>query len=498
MARAAKTVGELAEVVGGRLIVGKGAAIRDVSDVTHDSREARPGMLFVAVRGLVVDGHDYVTGAVDRGAAAVCVETRLSAGVPEIVVEDTRAALGPLADAVHSHPSAALDVAGVTGTNGKTTVTHYLESLARHSGKRTGLIGTIATRIGQESIESIHTTPEASDFQRLLAEMRDESVEIVSAEVSSHALVLGRVSATRFGVAAFTNLSQDHLDFHGDMESYREAKQRLFTDFDVGTAVINVDDETGRFFAGQCTGDVLRVGKGTEINFDNVIARGSRTSFRLSTPWGAAGLSAPVVGSFNLANAVLAAGCALALGIDFDDIVAGLENLDGVPGRFEVVSGDDPIRVVVDYAHTPAGISAAINAARAVGDGRVIALIGAGGDRDVAKRPLMGRAVSSADVAIVTSDNPRSEDPSTIADAITEGVEDTTESFVELDRAAAIEMAIRRAGDADIVLVLGRGHEPFQQIGDSKIPFDDRVVARAALDRRRSTDSESDSGSMAP
>lgn len=497
MARAGRSVAELADVIGGRVNDGSGVAAIQVDDVTHDSRQAKPGTLFVAIRGGTVDGHDHVSGAVDLGASAVCVETPMSSDVPEIIVDDTRAALGPLADAVHLHPSASLDVVGVTGTNGKTTVTHYLESIASHAGKKTGLIGTIATRIGERSVESIHTTPEASDFQRLLAEMRDEGVEVVAAEVSSHALALGRVSATKFSVAAFTNLSQDHLDFHGDMDSYREVKRRLFTDFEVGTAVINIDDETGRLFADESRRSVLRVGIGGDVSFSEARPAGTGTLFRLDTPWGSTELAAPVVGSFNLANAVLAATCALGLGMGFHEVVAGLEQLDVVPGRFEMVSGDAPIRVVVDYAHTPAGVSAAIAAARRLGGGRVIALIGAGGDRDSTKRPLMGQAVSAADIAVVTSDNPRSEDPDEIVRSVRGGVVAGTELVVEVDRRKAISTALELAEDTDIVLILGRGHEPYQQIGEERLPFDDRVVARDALERRRSANSGSDSGSMA-
>lgn len=489
---------ELAAVIGGRIEDGVGSGEVEVRDVTHDSRQAGPGTLFVAIRGAVTDGHDYVEGAVERGAPAVCVETPLSTRVPEIIVDDTRVALGPLADSVHHHPSSALEVVGVTGTNGKTTVTHYLESLGRTAGKKTGLIGTIATRIGDRSIESIHTTPEASDLQRLLAEMRDEEVELVAAEVSSHALALGRVSATRFAVAAFTNLSQDHLDFHGDMDSYREAKRRLFTEYDVGTAVINIDDPTGRALADGFAGRLLRVGTAGDVSVSGATTTNAGTSFHMTTPWGTAGLTAPVVGSFNLLNAVVAASCALALGVGFDDVVAGLQRLDAVPGRFEKVSGEDPVQVVVDYAHTPAGISAAIATARAIDNQRVVALVGAGGDRDAMKRPLMGQALSAADVAIVTSDNPRSEDPLTIVTAVREGVESGTELVVEVDRRVAIDRAIDLAEDGDIVLILGRGHEPYQQIGDTKLPFDDRLVARAALERRRSVEIGPDSGSMAP
>lgn len=498
MAISGRSVQQLVDVVGGSLVAPETGQIEvSVVDVTHDSRQAGKGILFVAIRGALVDGHAYVSGAVAAGSPAVCVDHLTGSTVMEIVVPDTRSALGPLAASVHGDPSQTMRVIGVTGTNGKTTVTHYIESIASSAGLSTGLIGTIHTRIGDEVVRSIHTTPEASDFQRLLARMRDNGAELVAAEVSSHALDLGRVAATSFAVAAFTNLSQDHLDFHGDMDSYRAAKLRLFDDYEVGTAVVNIDDEVGREIARTFHGSLLRVGADGEIRHGGLAPTARGTSFRLSTPWGSAEMTVPVVGSFNVDNAVLAAACSLAAGLSFDEVVSGLQSLEGVPGRFEVVSHDDPVRVIVDYAHTPEGIVEAVATARGLGGRRVIALIGAGGDRDQAKRPLMGSAVSRADLAIVTSDNPRSEDPAAIADAVVSGLDSSTESIVDLDRSSAISKAINAAGDGDIVLILGRGHEPLQEIAGEMRPFDDREVAREALSRRRmSADPASSSGSM--
>jgi UDP-N-acetylmuramoyl-L-alanyl-D-glutamate--2,6-diaminopimelate ligase len=491
-----KTANELAATIEGAKVVGDDAA--QVSDVTHDSRQAGSGKLFVAIRGERSDGHAFVEAAVRDGSNVICVDHEMASGATEIVVADTRAALGPLAASIHGHPSREMNVIGVTGTNGKTTVTHYIESIARTAGLGTGLIGTIETRIGIESLDSPHTTPEASDFQRLLATMRDREIEVVGVEVSSHALALGRVAATVFGVAAFTNLSQDHLDFHGDMKTYQATKERLFHDYEVSHGVVNIDDSVGRGIAERFAGDLATVGERGDVKAANIVIGHSGSSFDLSTPWGSARVGTPIVGRFNVDNAVLAAACLLVSGLDFKEVVSGLEVLSGVPGRYELVSGTDPIRVIVDYAHTPDGITRALSTARELGSGRVIALVGAGGDRDTQKRSLMGEAISAADLAVITSDNPRSEDPVSIVSSVVAGVDLRTESLVEVDRHQAINQAISLARDGDVVLVLGRGHEPTQDVGGRKIPFDDREVAREALHRRRiATDSGTDSGSMA-
>ncbi|HSM44800.1 MAG TPA: UDP-N-acetylmuramoyl-L-alanyl-D-glutamate--2,6-diaminopimelate ligase, partial [Acidimicrobiia bacterium] len=385
----------------------------------------------------------------------------------------------------------------VTGTNGKTTVTHFVESIAFHTGKETGLIGTIHTRSADSTIPASLTTPEASDWQRTLAEMRDKGVNLVAAEVSSHALEFGRVRGTRFAVAAFTNLSQDHLDFHGDMDAYRNAKRRLFTDYEIGTAVINVDDPVGSDIATGYEGALLTVGSGGTFSLQSVDTQPSHSTFTVDTPGGVRSLSAPVVGEFNVRNLVLAGACCVAAGLDQEVVFDAMSKVGGVPGRFEVVSGVDPITVIVDYAHTPEGVSTAVDTARALSPGRVIALLGAGGDRDRRKRPAMGAALSRADLAIVTSDNPRSEDPGEIADAVMSGVDPASDHLLELDRRTAIAAAIGAADDGDVVLVLGRGHEPFQDLGTHQTPFDDRQVAADALgERRRSAEIGDGSGSM--
>lgn len=485
MVRRAKTVSKLVAALTGARLVSVGDSDPEVLDLTHDSRRVTPGAMYVALRGANSDGHDYVAGAVEEGAVAVCVDHEIEARVPQVVVSDTREAIGPLAAEVHDHPSATLDVIGVTGTNGKTTVTHFIESIAAHAGLVTGLIGTIHTRYDDVTVESVMTTPEASDLQRLLGEMRDAGVSVVATEVSSHSLAFGRVKATRFAIAAFTNLSQDHLDFHGDMERYRAAKERLFSDYEVGTAVINIDDPVGREIAAGHAGKLLTVGTVGDVSVSALIPMPGGSRFTLSTPWGRTALETAVLGEFNVTNLVMAGACCLAVGVAFDEVVEGMRHVDGVPGRFEIVSGVDPIVVIVDYAHTPEGVATAVATARSLTEGKVVGLLGAGGDRDRAKRPAMGSALSDADVAVVTSDNPRSEDPVEIARTVWSGLRGDGEHILELDRRVAIDLAIDRADDGDIVLILGRGHEPYQQIGDERVPFDDREVAARSLERRR-------------
>lgn len=488
------SLGRLAEVSGARVV---GSMETTVHDVTHDSRRVAPGSLFVAVRGSSSDGHDFVPLAVASGAAAVCVDHPVAADIPQLVVPDTRPVMALLAAEVHAHPSNDVAVVGVTGTNGKTTVTHYVESIVNRSGGSAGLIGTIQTRAAGRVFESDRTTPEATDFQRLLATMRDLGVGVVAAEVSSHALQLGRVRATRFEVAGFTNLSQDHLDFHGDMATYLAAKRTLFHDYEVGTAVVNIDDPAGRELASGIEDRLVTVGAGGDAWAEAVRPTSTGTAFHLHTPWGVAGVEARVFGEFNVANAMLAAVCSLAVEVRFEDVVEGLERLPGVPGRFQVISGNDPVTVIVDYAHTPEGIRVALDAARGLGGGRVIALVGAGGDRDREKRPLMGAAVAKADIAVITSDNPRSEDPAEIVRAVAEGVGDRTEKIVEVDRRTAIRKAIELAGEGDVVVLLGRGHEPNQEVGGRMIPFDDREVGREELSAlRSSTKNRPEVGSM--
>lgn len=470
----------LAGVVGGRLI-GDDVV---VTDVTHDSRAAGPGTVFVAIRGLSRNGHDFVGDVAAAGCAAVVVDHPLDVAVPQLVVDDTRLALGPMAAAVHGDPSQRITLVGVTGTNGKTSVTHMIESIGRAAGLTTGVIGTIGVRVGDVAVASERTTPEASDFQRLLAAMVDAGAELVAAEVSSHALALGRVDGTHFAVGAFTNLSQDHLDFHRDMEDYFLQKAKLFDRCDV--SVICVDDEWGVRLASMVPGLPLTVG--VRNPRASLTAQVTATSMRGSTfvllaegeP--VAEIELPIAGAFSIANAAVAAACCAHV-TGWNTVAAGLATVPQIPGRFEVVSGEGEPAVVVDYSHTPAAVEAAISTARPLTTGRVIAVLGAGGDRDVAKRPLMGAAASAADLVVVTSDNPRSEPPGVIMADVSAGV--TVNSVSIVDRREAIQYAVAAARPEDTVLVMGKGHEPYQEIAGVKYPFDDRDVARWALAARR-------------
>ncbi len=475
------TLTSLAGLVAGR-IAGDGGV--PITDVHHDSRAVTPGSLFVAIRGARADGHAYVDAAAAAGAAAVCVEEEAAVLVPQLVVGDTRRALAPLAAAVHGDPSRRLPVVGVTGTNGKTTVVHFLEAIAEAAGLTPGIAGTLGARIAGRAAPLGHTTPEASDFQRLLAAMVAAGVELAAVEVSSHALHYGRADATSFRLAAFTNLSQDHLDLHGDMEAYYAAKASLFSPARVEAAVIWVDDPYGRRLAretavpvtevGRAVGDVhaARVSTSVEGSEFEVVAGGDQFSVGIRLP-----------GGFNVANALVAAACALELGIGADAITAGLAAVARVPGRMEPVLVNGGPAVLVDYAHTPAGIAAVIGAARDFGPRRIVAVIGAGGDRDRAKRPEMGRAAAAADLVVVTTDNPRSEAVDSIVSAVADGARLVAPErvVVEPDRRRAIRAAVRAAGAGDLVLVLGKGHEQGQDFGDRVVPFDDVTVAREEL-----------------
>jgi UDP-N-acetylmuramoyl-L-alanyl-D-glutamate--2,6-diaminopimelate ligase len=470
------TLLSLSDAVDGT-VVGDGSV--EIRDVTHDSRDAGPGTMFVAVRGFISDGHDFVDAALSAGAAAVCVEDPGTAGAgPALVVGDARGALAPLSAAVHGNPSQALSLVGITGTNGKTTVAHLVEAIATAAGRTAARVGTVGARIAGEPVEVARTTPEATDFQRLLARMVAAGVEIAAVEVSSHALALGRVDSTRFAIGAFTNLSQDHLDFHSDMEGYFEAKALLFERCE--HSVVWIDDPAGERIAARSAAPVTSVGLAADADVTGTVVEESfaGTVIDAADASGGARLALPLPGEFNVPNALVAAGIARTLGIGWDEIAAGIAAVPTVPGRFEVVPTAAPATVVVDYAHTPGGIEAAIAAARRLAPGRIVAVVGAGGDRDRAKRALMGAAAAAADEAIITSDNPRSEPPERIAAEVARGAAGRgSRVVVEVDRRRAIRRALTSAGPDDAVLVLGKGHEQGQEAAGTTIPFDDRTVA---------------------
>jgi UDP-N-acetylmuramoyl-L-alanyl-D-glutamate--2,6-diaminopimelate ligase len=437
----------------------------ELSDLAYDARQVRPGSLFFCVPGARVDGHDFAADAVATGAAALVVERPLELDVPQLVVADARAAMAVAADEFFGRPTEQLQVAGVTGTNGKTTTAFLLYAILAAAGRRPGLLGTIESRVGGERRPAIRTTPEAIDLQRTFREMLDAGDRSCAMEATSHGSELGRLDRVRFSVLVFTNLSQDHLDFHGTMERYFEAKRRLFLDGNP-PAAINVGDPWGRRLAADRP-DALTFGLADDAEVG---------------PEALADVDLKLRGRFNLENALGAVAAARSLGIGEEAIVRGLEALRGVPGRFESVAEGQPFEVIVDYSHKPDALESVLRTARELATGRVICVFGCGGDRDRGKRPLMGRIASElADVAILTSDNPRSEDPLAIIDEVLTGV--TGEIEVEADRAAAIERAVAEARDGDVVLIAGKGHEQGQEFADRTIPFDDREVAREALRR---------------
>lgn len=458
---------------GGRLV---GADV-SVTNVTHDSRSVRTGSLFVAIPGEQHDGHDYVDRAVAAGAAAVVVERDVD--VPSrIIVSDARAALPWAAAAVYGDPSQHLPVIGVTGTNGKTTVTHILEQIVVAAGETAAIVGTVGARIGSADHAVARTTPEASDLQQLLSGMVDAGVDVAAIEVSSHALSLHRVDAIRFRVAAFTNLMRDHLDFHGSMEEYFAAKASLFTTDRVEHGVIAIDDEWGRRIAAATEVPVTTVAldRDADVEASSVVESIAGSSFVISTKGRQIPVELPIPGRFNVENALVAAAVAIELGVGDEAIVRGLSTVGRIPGRFERIESGRGFGVVVDYAHTPDAIEAVVESALRMSEGRVIAIFGAGGNRDQEKRPAMGRAASRADLAILTSDNPRSEDPALIMAAVRSGIPAEVTIIEEPDRRRAIRIALEEAGPGDLVLVLGKGHETGQEIAGAKEPFDDRTV----------------------
>lgn len=476
-------LGRLAEIAGGRLVGPEGSSSVAIADVIHDSRSAVAGSMFVAMSGAHHDGHRFVDQAVAGGCPAVCVQRQLATPVPQLVVDDTRSALPALAAEVHDHPSRRLSLVGVTGTNGKTTVTHLVESICRAAGWPAGLIGTIETRVGGRALPNPHTTPEASDFQRLLGAMAAAGARVVATEVSSHALALGRVDHTWFSVAAFTNLSQDHLDFHGTMSAYEAAKASLFQAERAARAVVFVDDAAGERIAAQTAVPVIRVGRSrsNDVSAGQVVAGLRSAEVALRLPDGTHQITLNLGGDHNVDNALVAAGCGVALGIPGTVIAEGLHHLAGIPGRLEVVSGDDPITVIVDYAHTPQGIATVARSVRVGTSGRLLIVVGAGGDRDRTKRRSMGQAASLADLVLVTSDNPRSEDPDAIIADVVAGITPGTRYVKQADRRMAIRTGLAEARGGDVLLILGKGHEQGQELGGVVTPFDDRQVASEEL-----------------
>lgn len=483
---------ELARLLGEARQLGRGDP--NVGGIACDSRRVKPHDLFVCVRGFKSDGAAFLPDAAARGAAAALVEADSDlppVALPALVVPSARAAMARAATALHGYPSRRLALVGVTGTNGKTTTTYLLESIARAAGYRTAVLGTIGCRIGDETLEAAHTTPEAPDLQALLARMVGAGVQVASMEVSSHALTLDRSLGCEFDAGVFTNLTQDHLDFHDNLAAYFESKARLFAEYPLQsekpfTAVINADDPYGERLAGLTSGRTLSygTGHGAALRAGEVSAEPARLEYTLTAEGARRRVRLPIGGLFNVYNSLAALGAARALGIDWEPVLAGLAGAAGVPGRFEPVDEGQPFSVVVDYAHTPDGLENVLASARALSPRRLLAVYGCGGDRDRTKRPLMGEiGARLADQVFLTSDNPRSEEPAAILRDILAGVPpgQVGRVTVEPDRRSAIFAAVAAAGAGDIVVIAGKGHETYQIFPTGTVHFDDRETARDAI-----------------
>jgi UDP-N-acetylmuramoyl-L-alanyl-D-glutamate--2,6-diaminopimelate ligase len=473
---------------------------RGVSGITHDSRRVRPGDLYAALPGATHHGARFCGEAVSAGAAAILTdpagkELAIRSGLPVFVVGDPRSRLGEIASWIYGDPSGKLSLIGVTGTSGKTTTTFLVESGLRAAGHLTGLIGGVQTRIGDMTADSALTTPEATDVQALLAAMAEQGVTAAAMEVSSHALALGRVAGTSYDVAVFTNLSQDHLDFHETIDAYFAAKATLFTPGYARAGVVNIDDEHGRILAAapQIPLTTYSAAGSHAADWRATDVRGGAdgSSFRVVGPGGVeADASVALPGPFNVANALAAIVALVEAGVGIATAVTGVAACPGVPGRLERVEAGQDFTVFVDYSHKPGAVRAVLEALRPVTLGNLTIVLGCGGDRDRAKRPLMGAAAAGlADIAVLTSDNPRSEDPlgilsEMLTGALTVPARDRGHVIVEPDRGAAIELAIGRAAKGDVVLVAGKGHERGQYSGTSVLPFDDRETAAEAIARR--------------
>jgi UDP-N-acetylmuramoyl-L-alanyl-D-glutamate--2,6-diaminopimelate ligase len=468
---AGQRLSHLAGAVAG-LVVGDA----EILDLAYRSQDVTPGALFIALRGAHADGHDFAPEAVERGAVALMVERELDVAVPQVVVADTRADMAQVAVAFFGDPSAELDVVGVTGTSGKTTTTFLVHAILAAAGRKPGLLGTIESRVGEERRPAVRTTPESVDLQRTLRDMVDAGNRACALEATSHGSELRRLDGVRFAALGFTNLQQEHLDFHGTMERYFEAKRRLFDSRP--PAAVCIDDDWGRRLAGEIDAVTYGFAEDAQLRPEALELSPAGARFRA----GGLEVETRLRGRFNVQNALGALALARLVGVGDVHIAAGLASVDGVPGRFETVDEGQAFAVVVDYSHKPDALANVLRTARALAEGRVICVFGAGGDRDRVKRPAMGRiAADLADVAILTSDNPRSEDPAAIAAEVEAGA--PGELTVELDRRAAITQAVDLARAGDVVVIAGKGHEQGQEIAGQVLPFDDRDVAREVLRR---------------
>ena len=461
-----------------------GSLPEETSALCYDSRKASPGCVFVAIRGYAADGHAFIGAAVAAGAAWVVCEQPPETDVPYVLVDNSRRALADLAAQWFGHPERALRLVGVTGTKGKTTVTHLIKHVLEAAGNTCGLIGTNGNMVGGRALPGDRTTPESYEVYSLLAQMRDAGCAYAVMEVSSHALVLDRVRGLHYAAAAFTNLSRDHLDFHGTMERYLEAKSLLFSRCD--TAVVNFDDPAGQTLLKgiACPCRTFSAGDdGADLVAKNLMLRSGQVSFEAVTRGAISRVSLPIPGLFSVYNALTAIGCCLALGLELDFIAAALGGAPGVKGRAEVVPTGTDYTVIIDYAHSPDSMENILSALRPFVKGRLIALFGAGGHRDKGKRPMMGKAAGDhADLCVVTSDNPRDEVPGDIIKDILPGLNGARAQVQVIeDRREAIRWAIRHAEPSDVVVLLGKGQETYQEVNGVKLHLDEREEVAAAL-----------------
>ncbi|WP_228409626.1 UDP-N-acetylmuramoyl-L-alanyl-D-glutamate--2,6-diaminopimelate ligase [Radiobacillus deserti] len=459
-----------------------------IKGIEMDSRQIKPGYLFVCISGHTVDGHDYVKQAIQNGAIAILAEKPLDVDVPVITVSDTSRALAILANRYFERPTQDLHLIGVTGTNGKTSVTYLLEAIFQKAKKHTGLIGTIQMKIGEESFEVKNTTPDSLFLQKSFAKMLEKEVDAAFMEVSSHALVMGRTFGCDFDIAIFTNLTQDHLDYHSTMEEYLHAKSLLFSqlgnryDGNPKYAIINKDDSHSLTLIKSTAQQVLTYGIHSDkldVQATNVMLDANGSSFDMRTPVGTISIKSKLMGMFSVYNMLAAASAAICSGISLKAIQTALESTTGVRGRFEPVVAGQSFGVIVDYAHTPDSLENVLKTVKSFAKGNVYVVVGCGGDRDRTKRPIMAKtAVTYADLALFTSDNPRSEDPKQILKDMVEGVDGQTQAYRVIEnRKEAIQYAVEHAKEDDIVVIAGKGHETYQIIGDTTYDFDDRQVA---------------------
>ncbi|EFM12815.1 UDP-N-acetylmuramyl-tripeptide synthetase [Paenibacillus curdlanolyticus YK9] len=468
-----------------------------ITGLNNDSRSVQPGTLFFCLPGYKVDGHDFAAAAASNGAAALVVERKLDVAIPQLIVKDSRLAMAIISDRYYDHPSQKLRLIGVTGTNGKTTTTYLIERILSDAGQSAGVIGTIETRYAGNTLPMSGTTPGALELQQYLAAMAEAGVDSCAMEVSSHALDQGRTWGCRFRIGVFTNLTQDHLDYHGTMEKYAAAKSLLFSrlgntyseaEAERSYAVLNADDSASDLFANAAAVEILTYGidREADVRASDIRITSRGTTFRLETFRGGADISIRMVGKFNVYNALAATSVALLEGISIEAIKQSLEALPGVPGRVESVDAGQPYAVIVDYAHTPDGLENVLRTVKEFVEGRIICVFGCGGDRDRTKRPIMGRiAAKYADICVITSDNPRSENPHAILLDVEEGLKadgiPSNRYLLIEDRRHAIEKAVEMASPGDVVLIAGKGHETYQIIGPKTFDFDDRLVAEEAI-----------------